>query len=63
MTTGSEIVMVDLAFVDDCFEQDRSRDDFGTTISVISGTQQKLIGSRMPVLLRVPRVDSKLDSF
>ena len=31
----SEIVMVDLAFGDDFFEQDRSWDDFGTTISGI----------------------------
>ena len=31
----SEIVMVDLAFGDDFFEQHRSWDDFGTTISGI----------------------------
>ena len=31
----SEIVMVDLGFGDDFFEQDRSWDDFGTTISGI----------------------------
>ncbi len=31
----SEIVMVDLGFGDDSFEQDRSWDDFGTTISGI----------------------------
>ena len=31
----SEIVMVDLTFGDDLFEKHRSRDDFGTTISVI----------------------------
>ena len=31
----SEIVMVDLAFGDDFFEQNRSWDDFGTTISGI----------------------------
>ena len=29
----SEIVLVDLAFWDDLFEQDRSWDDFGTTIA------------------------------
>ena len=57
---GSEIVMVDLAFWDDSFKQDRSRDDFGTDISGIWGTHQKFIGTRMPVLLVVPRVDSKL---
>ena len=33
--TDSEIVMVDLGFGDDFFEQDRSWDDFGTTISGI----------------------------
>ena len=33
--TDSEIVMVDLAFGDDFFEQNRSWDDFGTTISGI----------------------------
>ena len=31
----SDIVMVDLVFWDDSFEQDRSWDDFGTTISSI----------------------------
>ncbi len=31
----SEIVMVDLGFGDDFFEQNRSWDDFGTTISGI----------------------------
>ena len=31
----SDIVMVDLGFGDDFFEQDRSWDDFGTTISGI----------------------------
>ena len=31
----SEIVMVDGTFWDDSFEQDRSWDDFGTTISGI----------------------------
>ena len=31
----SEIVMVDLSFGDDFFEQNRSWDDFGTTIAVI----------------------------
>ena len=33
--TDSEIVMVDGTFWDDSFEQDRSWDDFGTTISGI----------------------------
>ena len=33
--SDSEIVMVDLAFGDDFFEQNRSWDDFGTTISGI----------------------------
>ena len=35
ISTDSEIVMVDLGFGDDFFEQDRSWDDFGTTISGI----------------------------
>ena len=34
-SADSEIVMVDLAFGDDFFEQNRSWDDFGTTISGI----------------------------
>ena len=59
----SEIVMVDLALGDHFFEQDRSWDDFGTTISGIWGTHQNFIGFRMQVLLIFPRVDSKLDSF
>ena len=33
--TDSEIVMVDGTFWVDSFEQDRSHDDFGTTISGI----------------------------
>ena len=59
----SEIVMADLCFGDDFFEQDRSWDDFGTTISGIYGTHQNVRGSRMPVSLMVPRVDDKLGSF
>ena len=58
----SEFVMVDRAFGDDFFEQNRSWDDFGTTISGIQGTHQNFIGSRMKVSLMVPRVDSKLES-
>ena len=59
----SEIVMVDLAFGDDFFWTKSVMDDFGTTISGISGTHQNLTGSRMPVLLIIPRVDNRLDSF
>ena len=46
----SGTVMVDGTFLDDFFEQDRSWDDFGTTISGIQGTHQNSIGSRMPFL-------------
>ena len=60
--TDSEIVMVDLAFGDDFFKQNRSWDDFGTTISGIQGTNHNFIGSRMQVLLIIPRVDGKLVS-
>ena len=59
----SETVMVDLAFWDDSFEQDRSRDDFGTTVSGIQGTHQNSIGSTMPLLCVFPRFDSKLCPF
>ena len=48
--TDSEIVIVHLAFWDDSCEQDRSWDDFGTTISGMYGTHQHCIGSRMPIL-------------
>ena len=58
----SEIVMVDLAIVDDLFEQGRPFDDFGTTISGNLGTQQNSFGSKMSLSLMVPRVDSKLVS-
>ena len=61
--SDSEIGMVDRVFGDDFFEQNRSWDDFGKIISGIEGTHRNLIGSRMPVLLMVPRVDSKLGSF
>ena len=43
--TSLEVVMVDLAFWDDSFEQDRSWDDFGTTISDIWGTHQNYIAN------------------
>ena len=46
----STIGMVDLAFWDDFFKQNRSWDDFGTIISGSQGTHQNSIGSRMPVL-------------
>ena len=59
ISSDSEIVMVDLVFGDDFFEQDRSWDDFGTTISWIQATHQNSIGSRMPVLYVVPRFDDK----
>ena len=36
--SDSEIVMVDLVFGDDFFEQDRSWDEFGMTISGFQGT-------------------------
>ena len=55
----SEIVMVDLGFGDDFFEQDRSWDDFGTSISGIEATHQNSIGSRMLVLYVVPRFNDK----
>ena len=35
MGADSEIVMVDLGFGDDFFEQNQSWDDFGTTVSGI----------------------------
>ena len=35
LPTAAEGTMVDLAFWHDCFEQDQSWDDFGTTISEI----------------------------
>ena len=47
--------MVDGMFWDDSFEQDS-----GTTISGIEGTHQNSIRVRMPVLMVVPRVTSKL---
>ena len=61
--SDSEIVMVDRAFGHDLFEQNRSWDDFGTMISGIQGTHQNFIGSRMPFLLIIPRVDDILMSF
>ena len=62
-SSESEIVMVDGTCFDDSFEQDRSWDDSGTTISGISGTYQNSIGVRMPVLIVVARVNSKLGPF
>ena len=59
LLSDSQVVMADLAFFG-LFAQDRSWDAFGTGIQ---GTHQSSIGSRMPVLLVVPPVDSKLDSF
>ena len=49
----SGLVMVDCVFRDDFFKQDRSWDDFGTTISGIYGTHQNFIGSRMSVLAKI----------
>ena len=63
MAPDTEIVMVDLALGNDFFEQERSWDDFGITISGMYGTHQNSIGSRMPFLLIIPRVDDKLLSF
>ena len=54
--------MGDLAFWYDLFEQYRSWEDFGTTISCIYSTHQNSIGTRMPGLFVVPR-DSKLGPF
>ena len=59
----SETVMVDGIFFGDFFKQDRSWDDYWTTISGIHGTHQNSIRVRMPVLIVVPRVNSKLSPF
>ena len=58
-STGSRIVMVDGTFFGDYFEQDRSWDDSGITISGIWGTHQNSIRVRMPVLIVAPRVHKK----
>ena len=50
--SDSEIVMVDRTFWDDSFEQDRSWDDYGTTISGIGAP--KFMRVRMQVLIVVP---------
>ena len=55
--------MVDGTFFGDSFEQEQSWDDSGTTISGIEGTHQNSLGVRMPVLIVVPRVHSKLGPF
>ena len=47
----------------DSFEQDRSWDVSGTTISGISGTHQNSVGVRMSVLIVVPQINSKLGPF
>ena len=62
-TPDSRIVMVDGTFSGDSFEQDRSWDDSGTTISGIQGTHQNSTGVRMLFLIVVPQVDSKLGAF
>ena len=63
VSTDYYLVMVDGTFFGDSFEQDRSWDDSGTTISGIWGTHQNSIEVRMQVLIVVPRVNSKLGPF
>ena len=54
---------VDGTIFGDSSEQNRSWEDSGTTISGIYGTHQNSIVVRMPVLIVVPRVNSKLGPF
>ena len=55
----SGIVMVDGTSFGDSFEQDRTWDDSGTTISGISGTHQNSVRVRMPLLIVAPRVNNR----
>ena len=57
------LYMFDWTFFGDSSEQNRSWEDSGMTISGIQGTHQNSIGVRMPVLIVVPRVNSKLGPF
>ena len=63
---GVRKVMVDLAFWDDFFERDRSRDDFRTTTSGILGTHQNFRNPSLPkcfeTVSEVPTPNSTLQS-
>ena len=61
--SDSILVVVNRTFFGDSFKQDRSWDDSGMTISGIEGTHQNSTGVRMPVLIVVPQVNSKLGPF
>ena len=63
LEADSGIVMVDGTFFGDSSEQNRSWEDCGITISGIKGTHQNSTGVRMPVLIVVPQVNSKLGPF
>ena len=59
----SEIRTHDGALQDDFSEQDRSWDDSGTIISETYGSYQSFMGSRMPDLPLIPRMDRTLHTF
>ena len=61
--SDSEIRTHDGALQNDFSKQDRSWDDSGTIVSETQGTYQNFMGSRMPDLPLVPRMDRTLHHF